>query len=50
MTLDLENFEEVRIKGEELYRSFDEVLCPYFKSKVSFNAVVFASFAKQSRM
>ncbi len=38
MTLDLENFDEVRIKGEELYKSFNEVLCPYFKGKVSFNA------------
>lgn len=38
MPLDLENFEEVRIKGEDFYRSLDSVYCPYFKEKVSFNA------------
>lgn len=38
MTLDLENFEEVRLKGEELYKALNDVLCPYFKQKVSFNA------------
>lgn len=38
MTLDLENFEEVRIKGEEFYKSIGEVYCPYFKEKISFGA------------
>src|SRR3989344_5464397 len=38
MTLDLENFEEVRIKGEEFYKSIGEVHCPYFKEKIAFNS------------
>ena len=38
MTLDLENFEEVKIKGEEFYKTLTDIYCPYFKEKVSFNA------------
>ena len=38
MTLDLENFEEVRTKGEEFYKTIGEVHCPYFKEKISFGA------------
>ena len=38
MSLDLENFEEVRMGGEDLYKTLDEVYCPYFKSKISFNS------------
>lgn len=38
MTLDLENFEEVRMKGEALYKTLTEVRCPYLKENVSFNA------------
>jgi len=38
MSLDLENFEEVRIKGEKFYKSIGEVYCPYFKEKISFSA------------
>ena len=38
MTLELENFEEVRIKGEEFYKTLTDVDCPYFKNKVFFNA------------
>lgn len=38
MTLDIENFEEVRLKGEELYKTITEVRCPYFKENVTFNA------------
>ena len=37
MTLDLDNFEEVKIKGEELYKTLTEVHCPYFNDKVHFN-------------
>lgn len=37
MTLDLENFEEVKLKGEELYKSLTEVRCPYFNDRVDFN-------------
>ncbi len=38
MSLDLENFEEVKIRGEEFYRTLDNVSCPYFDGNVSFNA------------
>lgn len=38
MTLDLDNFDEVKIKGEELYKALSEVHCPYFDGKVYFNA------------
>lgn len=38
MSLDLENFEEVRIKGEDFYKTLSEAHCPYFKEKVFFNA------------
>lgn len=38
MTLDIENFEEVRIKGEEFYKTLSEIYCPYFKEKVHFNS------------
>jgi hypothetical protein len=33
-----ENFEETKRKAEELYKSFGEVYCPYFKSTISFDA------------
>lgn len=38
MTLNIENFEEVKTKGEEMYKSLTEVHCPYFNDKVHFNA------------
>ena len=38
MSLDLENFEEVKMKGEDFYKTLGSVHCPYFKEKVSFNA------------
>lgn len=38
MSLDLENFEEVRIKAEDLYKTLEAVYCPYFEEKVSFSA------------
>ena len=38
MTLELENFEEVRIRGEALYKDLTETYCPYLKEKVAFNA------------
>lgn len=31
-------FKEIKEKGEEIYKSFGEVYCPFFKEKVSFNA------------
>ena len=38
MSLDLENFEEVRMKGEDFYKTLKDVHCPYLKGNVSFNA------------
>ncbi len=32
MALDIENFEEVRLKGEEFYKTTTEVYCPYLKN------------------
>lgn len=44
-------FDEIKTKGEVLYKSLVEVYCPYFKEKVSFNArglehLKFKSFGK----
>lgn len=33
-----QQFEEVKEKGEELYKSLGEVFCPFLKEKVSFGA------------
>lgn len=33
-----EEFKEVKEKGEELYKSFSDVYCPFFKEKIAFNA------------
>ncbi|MDP3800227.1 MAG: hypothetical protein Q8Q90_02270 [bacterium] len=33
-----EEFKKVKEKGEEFYKSINEVYCPYLKEKVSFNA------------
>jgi len=38
MNINIENFEEIKTKGEEFYKTLDEVYCPYFKEKISFNA------------
>jgi len=38
MAIDLENFDEVKLKGEELYKSLIDVHCPFFNGKVYFNA------------
>jgi hypothetical protein len=32
-----EQFDELKLKGEEFYKSVGEVYCPYLKEKVSFN-------------
>lgn len=32
------NFEKVRIKAEEIYKSIGKVFCPFLKDSVSFNA------------
>ena len=34
----MENFEEIRIKSEEFYKTIGEVYCPYFKEKIAFNS------------
>lgn len=51
MSNDLENFEEVRIKGEDFYKTLEDVHCPYFKDKVSFNAqgLVHLKFKEQRK-
>ena len=33
-----QQFKEAKDKGEELYKSLDQVYCPYFKEKISFGA------------
>lgn len=38
MSLDLENFDKIRIEGETFYKSLKEIHCPYFKDKVSFSS------------
>lgn len=38
MIIDIENFEEVRAKGEELYKILNRIFCPYFKAHIYFNA------------
>jgi len=38
MSLDLENFEEVKLKGEELYKNLDCISTPYLKKDVCFNS------------
>jgi hypothetical protein len=38
MTIDLENFDFVKSRGEELYKSFEPVRCPYFDDLVYFTA------------
>jgi hypothetical protein len=38
MSLNLENFEEVRLKGEEVYKSLTFIRSPFLKKDVHFNA------------
>lgn len=38
ITFTQEQFEEIKSRGEETYRSIGEVYCPYFKEKISFNS------------
>lgn len=35
--LDTEHFEEIKEKGETLYKGIGEVYCPFFKEKIVFN-------------
>ena len=37
-TFTQEEFDRIKTKGEEIYKSIGEVYCPYFKEKISFNA------------
>ena len=39
MNLNLENFDEIATKGENLYNNFKFVKCPYLNGKVSFNTL-----------
>ncbi len=38
MNGEIENFDEVILKGEGLYKSFSSVRCPFFESDVYFNS------------
>ena len=38
MYINTENFEEIKIKGEEFYKNIREIYCPYFKEKISFGS------------
>ena len=38
MSLDLENFQEVKLKGEELYKSLDCIHSPFLKKDICFNS------------
>lgn len=38
MSLDIGNFEELKIKGESFYKNIDKVKCPYLKDNVHFNS------------
>jgi hypothetical protein len=38
MSPNLENFEEVKLKGEKFYKSLKDIHCPYFNDKVYFNS------------
>lgn len=38
MAINLENFEYIKARGEELYKSFEPVRCPYFNELVYFTA------------
>ena len=33
-----QQFNEIKQKGENFYKTIDQVYCPYFKEKISFNA------------
>lgn len=34
----LQQFEEIKSKGEDFYKSIGDIYCPYFKETISFNA------------
>ncbi len=38
ITFTAEEFEGIKLKGEDVYRNINEVYCPYFKEKISFNS------------
>ncbi|MDD5040934.1 MAG: hypothetical protein PHX87_06315 [Candidatus Peribacteraceae bacterium] len=38
MTLELHDFDEIKRKGEEFYKTLTEIHCPYFNDKIYFNA------------
>lgn len=38
MNNNIDDFEEIRAKGEDIYKSFTEMYCPYFKEKILFNS------------
>jgi len=38
MQIDGEKFDFIKVRGEELYKSFEPIKCPYFNELVHFNA------------
>jgi hypothetical protein len=38
ITFTVEEFENIKMKGEEIYKNINEVYCPYFKEKIAFNS------------
>ncbi len=46
MNLDISDFEEIKIKGEELYKSFSEIYCPYLGNVVIFSFGALFLFGK----
>ncbi len=34
MTNDLKNFEEIRIKAEDVYKKTPKIFCPFFKEEI----------------
>lgn len=37
MNIDITDFEEIKIKGEEIYKNIPDTFCPYLNQKISFN-------------
>jgi hypothetical protein len=38
MNIEINDFEQIKEKGEEIYKNFPDTYCPYLKQKISFNA------------
>lgn len=38
MNIEINDFEQIKKKGEETYKNFPDIYCPYLGQKISFNA------------